>query len=202
MSAGEAGISAPGKSSVARLLQASTETRSTTAREILVYMHCPPPLTAPLSEPLMFGHAQANSLEILALEADPEDARPLFRVSQGLLSSVLQLRSQHISALKDVLAVNRAMELRLCDTTEKIAFMQASNDITREATMRARQHRGSEVTTTASSAATGPPLAEAEALLLRLRTMETATCTIQRVWRGWLGRRLVVQVALAITNCS
>jgi|EP01047_Picozoa_sp_COSAG01_P021226 hypothetical protein len=60
-----------------------------------------------------------------------------------------------------------------------------------------RRHRGGQLQP-AGSASGGHPQPEAEALIERLARIELAVVHIQRVWRGWLGRRRLLQVALSI----
>jgi hypothetical protein len=174
------GAGAPGSAAVLRLLQ--FEAAATTPRDTL---------------------AAAKDIACFEVGAEvgegrggSKDARPVFRVGQGILGSVLQIRAQHLGALKDVLTANKAMELKLRDTTEQIALLQAGNDAAHSASMRMRPNESASRGTPKTQGADGGELAEAEVLLMRLQSMGDSAVEIQRVWRGWLGRRAVLQMAL------
>ena len=106
------------------------------------------------------------------------------RAARGTLAGAMELRSQHLRGLKDVLTVNRNLELKLCEADAQVAAVQAQNDALEAELMRAE---------TAKAPPVPPEGARAEStsqLLAHLRYADASAIKIQRICRGYLCRPL------------
>jgi hypothetical protein len=134
----------------------------------------------------------ADVAVVLQLTAD--DAHLLGAVSRGTLAGAMELRSQHLRGLKDVLTVNRNLELKLCEADAQVAAVQAQNDALEAELMRAE---------TAKAPPVPPEGARAEStsqLLAHLRYADASAIKIQRICRGYLGRRRALREAVRISS--
>jgi hypothetical protein len=133
----------------------------------------------------------ADAAAVLQLTAD--DAH-LLGAARGTLAGAMELRSQHLRGLKDVLTVNRNLELKLCEADAQVAAVQAQNDALEAELMRAE---------TAKAPPVPPEGARAEStsqLLAHLRYADASAIKIQRICRGYLGRRRALREAVRISS--
>jgi hypothetical protein len=129
----------------------------------------------------------ADVAVVLQLTADDAHLR-------GTLAGAMELRSQHLRGLKDVLTVNRNLELKLCEADAQVAAVQAQNDALEAELMRAE---------TAKAPPVPPEGARAEStsqLLAHLRYADASAIMIQRICRGYLGRRRALREAVRISS--
>lgn len=133
---------------------------------------------------------------VLSLAEQHAEDRGLLRACQHTLAAAVDLRTQHLRNLRDVLTANRRLEEKICAADAQIDVVQAQNDALEAELMRIES---------AKAPPTPPPdcaeSAESPAeLLARLGYMNACAIKIQRVWRGWLGRRRALREAMLITS--
>ena len=133
---------------------------------------------------------------MLRLTAKNAEDRGLLRASQSTLAAVVDLRTQHLRRLRDVLTVNRLLEEKICAADAHVAAIKAQNDALEAELMR---------TESAKSPPAPPPDASGSVrssaqLLARLDYMDACAVKIQRIGRGYLGRRCALQQAEFIAS--
>lgn len=133
---------------------------------------------------------------VLRLTAKNAEDRGILRASQTTVAAVVDFRTQHLRSLKDVLTVNKGLEEKICAADERIEAIQAQNDALEAELMRIESAKMPPAPPPDASA---PPKSSAE-LLARVKYMDACALKIQRICRGWLGRRRALRQAELITS--
>lgn len=135
---------------------------------------------------------------VLRLTAKHAQDRSLLRASQHTLSTAVEFRTQHLRRLKDVLTTNRRLEEKICAADAQIAAMQAQNDEL-EAELLSAESAKPPPAAPLDGAGSAKSAAE---LLAQIEYMDACALKIQRVCRGWLGRRRALRQAMLINSGS
>lgn len=133
---------------------------------------------------------------VLRLTAKNAEDRSILRASQTTVAAVVDFRTQHLRRLKEVLTVNKGLEEKICAADEHIAAIQVQNDALEAELMRIESAKPPPAPPPDASA-----LLESSAeLLARVEYMDACALKIQRICRGWLGRRCALRQAELITS--
>ncbi len=146
--------------------------------------------------PAPAGELTGDVAAVLRLTAKNAEDRSVLRATQSTLASVVDCRTQHLRRLKDVLTVNKRLEEKLCAADEHIATMQAQNDALESELMRLESAKVPPAPPPDPSAL----LKTSAELLARVEYMDACALKIQRICRGWLGRRRALRQAELITS--
>ena len=149
---------------------------------------------------------EAAAAEELRLATGRRTA-PELAACQRTLAGAVDLRSAHLRGLKDVLTANRGLELKLCDTDAQLAAVAVQNTALEAELMRAQSGEAAAPPpppppppSGAAGGGAGGPVDSTEQLLARLRYIDVSVLKIQRVSRGFLGRRRALRVAMHIAS--